>query len=253
MIYLVFSCLFILGAVAALILARLSYRKTEVRVLESREKLSVKENEFSSITLKHAIEIPEKPGEIIITDAIPVHEPDDTRITVNIDKRTGQPVKTPILSFVTIPGAMFLAGLVCLGLFFLDKYVDRGFYANGLDIDAGLVAKGAVALFAGLFVLYLLKDVFYLLNPNVVRVRGKYEGFMHSGQDHRLTAYYSLWYGEYRQFARCLGAPVKAAVDKKEHTLFFNTKKCTVIRKADVIRNICLAVLFTGTLVLLAV
>ena len=96
MIYLIFSGLFIAGAIAALVLARLSYRKTQVRVLESREKLNIKENEFSSITLKHAVELPDKPGEILITDAIPVHEPDGAMVKVNIDRRTGQPVKNGI-------------------------------------------------------------------------------------------------------------------------------------------------------------
>ena len=248
MVYLIFGCLFAAGAVLSPLLFRLTYRKKSVKVVESREKLNVKEKEFSSITLQHAVTPKDDPENIIITDVIPVHEPDGAELKLKIDRTTGQPVKTPVKSFITVPVAMFLAALLCFGLYLLETFFKPSDYTGIINLDRGLLLKGSIGLFGVLFFLYMLKDLLYILSPNVVKVKGKYEGYMHTGNDHRLTAYYSLWYGEYRQFARCPGVPVKSAADMKEHTLFFHRLKGTVIRRTDIIRNTVLALLFAGAL-----
>ena len=252
MIYFVFAGLLLAGSVMATALIRMSIRVKEAVVLESRERLITKENEFRRITIQHAIEYTDDPGNAIITDAIPVHEPDGAKVRIMIDRKTGKPVKAQVASIIAPPAAMMVGALYCGFLGAQSIGVLDGLYKGGSFSYSENVIKGMVIAFAVILVLYLLKDFACILDPAVVKVKGKYEGFMHSDTSHRLTAYYSLWYGEHKQYARCTGAPLKLAADVKEQTLFFNTRRGTVIRTADIIRNVCFAILFAGAFAALA-
>lgn len=245
MIFLIFAALFIVGGVAALVLMRLSYEKAEAVVCESNEKLSARENEITRLMIRHAIELKKDPGNIIITDVIPVHEPDGATVKVRIDKKTGQPVKNTLSSFIVIPFAMFVAGLFSLVLWLLDSnIIPKDFFENKISLPFVITA----ALFV-LFLCLLLSDLVRLLNPNIVKVKGRYEGFMHSGADHKLNGFYGLWYGEHKQYAK--GRVPIIESKPKDRTLYFNTKKGTVIKKADIVMNVCLCIIFAAGAVVL--
>ena len=250
MIYYVFSALFLIGAVAAAAVPVFLYRKREVRILESSEKVNCRDGEFRNIQLRHAIEAVDEPGKVYITDVIPVHEPDGAKVKVKFE-RNGEPVKR---SAGTVPSVlMFLsmagAGGLCLVMGLSDS---KMIALSKLPVlTSGNIAKTVVFIAAAAFFCLLVSDVIYILSPGVVKVKGKYEGYMHATSAHRLSAYYSLWYGEFKQYARCPGASIRVKADDKEHTLFYNTSTGTVKRKADILVNVCLGIIFAAAFLLL--
>ena len=155
-------------------------------------------------------------------------------------------MKTTYFGFMALPLSMLLAAAFCLIPGFAGIIPSMQFLKDVLPTEREMFSCGMVFVFAAVIVIYMLVDLLSILDPAVVKVKGKYEGFMHSDTTHRLISFYSLWYGEYRQYAICTGAPLKKSADTKEHTLYYNTIKGTVKRKADIIRNACFAVVFAG-------
>ncbi len=250
MIYYIFSALFLVGAAAAAAVPAFLYRKKTVVVLESSEKINSRDGEFRSIQLRHAIEAVDEPGKVYITDVIPVHEPDGAKVRVKFD-RNGEPVKssTGTAASVLMAVAMAGAGGLCLIMGLSDA--GKPAFSKLPALSADNIAKTAVFIVAAAFLCLLLCDALYILSPGVVKVKGKYEGYMHAASSHRLSIYYSLWYGEFKQYARCPGANIRTKADDKEHTLFYNTSTGTVKRKADIIINVCLGVIFATAFLIL--
>lgn len=243
MVYLIYAILLLIGIVLVFLMDRASCIVVKATVLESRERLLKKNGKVTEIKIEHALSYTLNDEEkIIIVDCIPIRETNGSVVKLKLDKKTLEPAEKAIKAVLPATFAMFAAMLFCLYLFVSEKKILPQITFSGLAVSVSEFAF-AFPIICGLVLCGILfSDSISLLNPGVIKVSGNYEGVIHSGNFHRMTKYYSLWYGEFRQHARCIGGPVFTSDKEKEVTLFFNTKTGLVRRKTAVIRNTCFGV-----------
>lgn len=243
MLYLIYAILFLIGIFLVILMDISSSIVVKATVLESRERLLKKDGKLTEIKIEHALSYTlDDEEKILIVDCIPIRETNGSVVKLKLDKKTLEPAEKAFKTVLPATFAMFIAMLFCLYLFACDKQLLPQITFSGLIYDVSEYAFVFPALCGFVLCAVLLSDSLSLLNPAIIKVSGNYEGIIHSGNFHRMTKYYSLWYGEFRQHARCIGGTVFISDKSKEVTLFFNTKTGEVRRKAAVIRNACLGV-----------
>lgn len=240
MIYFIFSFLFLLGIAGVRIIDKANYLSVDAKVLESRDVVVRKKKEFSKLLVQHAVSyICGEEEKIRIVDCIPVRELDGTNVKLKVRRNTGEPVAENETGFTAVSLSLLLAAMASAFFGILSQMeieVTEASFLNSKTDITGFI----LAVFGALFIAILLYDLVSLLNPHVICVQGQYEGFMTSSPKHRLTKFYSLWYGEFKQYARYKGFMIKDS--EKPTTLFYNTLKGTVIKKADIYHDACLSV-----------
>jgi len=241
MIYFVFSFLFLLGIAGVRIIDKINYLSVDAKVLESRDLVVKKKKEFSKLLVQHAVSY--KCGEeekIRIVDCIPVREPDGTNVKLKVRRNTGELVAGNESGFTAVSFSLLIAALASAFLGILSQMESEATEVSFLNSKTDITGF-VLAVFGTFFIAILMYDLVTLLNPHVICVQGQYGGFMIGSPKHRLTKFYSLWYGEFKQYARYKGFMIKDS--EKPTTLFYNTLKGTVIKKADIYHDVCLSVL----------
>lgn len=246
MVYLIYAILLLIGIVIVFFIDHASCVMVKATVLESCEQVIKKNDKVSEIKIEHTLSF--KLGEEeknIIVNCIPIRETNGTVVDMKLDKKTLEPAEKAIKAVLPATFAMLSAMLFCLYMFLADRGVSSAITFSGFELSASQFAFVFPVLLGLVLCGILLSDLFCYVLPGIIKVSGNYEGCIHSGNFHRMTKYYSLWYGEFRQHARCIGGALKIPDKETAVTLFFNTKTGTVRRQSDVVRNIILgAVLF---------
>lgn len=251
MVYLIYSVLMIAGIVLVFLMDRSSCIVVKATVLESRERILKKDGKVTEIQIEHALAYTlDDEEKIIIVDCIPIRETDGSVVKLKLDRKTLEPAEKAFKAVLSATFGMFAATVFCIYMFLADKELVPAISFSGIRLSVSQFAFAFPVLVGLVLCCILFSDAFCLLNPGIIKVSGNYEGIIHSGNFHRMTKYYSLWYGEFRQHARCIGGPVFAPNKEKAVSLFFNTKTGEVRRKADVIRNTCLGIVLLVLVIL---
>lgn len=251
MIYLFFCILLLIGIGFVFLIDRAGCVVVKATVMESRERLLKKNGEISEIKIEHALSYSLNDEEkIMIVDTIPVRETNGSVIRLKLDKKTLEPAEKAIKAVLPAVLAMSVGAFFCLYLFLCSIEAVPAINFSGISLSVSQFAFAFPVIVALILCGVMLSDPLSLLNPGIIKVTGHYEGIIHSGNFHRMTKYYSLWYGEFRQYACCIGGPIGKTDKTKPVKLFYNTKTGKVRRKSDVIRNACLG---TALLVLTVV
>lgn len=242
--YLIFGVLLILGAVVAGIYLYVSYKKNLVSatVLSSSCEIEREGEQIERICVSHTLEIGNEEKRQIVTDQIPVQELNGMVLKVQYDEASGA-----IMPFEYMQYLPYISGFLLSGIFCFLAYLCGEFAFATMISEQELLAVLAAAI-----AIIAFSYVCVLINPAVVRTKGKYEGNMQSKDRPDTVQVYSLWYGEHMQYAvRAKGMPVKTDKNKTV-TLLYNTKTGTVSRVNELVFSLCFStVAFTAMLVLL--
>lgn len=244
MLYLVFGVLFLLGAVAFGMYLYVSCKKTQVSatVLLSSCEITRDGEQIESISISHTLEIEGEEKKQIVTDKIPVQELKGAVLKLQYDGTTGAVVQPEYMQYLPFIYGFALSAVLC----FLT------YLGGNFGFISMLSEKELLAVLVGVIAVVAFSYVCTLINPAVVRIKGKYEGVMKSADKTDEVQVYSLWYGEHMQYAmRMKGMPIKTKKDKTV-ALFYNTKTGTVSRVNELVFSLVFSALaFAGMLAFL--
>ncbi len=242
--YLVFGILLLLGAMVAGAYLYVSYKKTQVlaTVLLSSCEIEREGERIESISVTHTLEIGGEEKKQIVTDKIPVQELKGVVLKLRYNEATGEIMNPEYMQYLPFICGFVLSGALCFLAYLCGEFV----FATMLS------EQELLAVLAAVIAIIAFSYVCVLINPAVVRTKGKYEGIMQSGDKTDVVQVYSLWYGEHMQYAvRAKGMPVKTDKNKTV-TLLYNTKTGTVSRVNELVFCLCFSALaFAAMLVLL--
>lgn len=234
MLYLVFGSLLLLGSIVIICFFYFTQggKKTKVKVIDSTCNVKRNEDEITDIVINHLLQITTKDGEKeCTTSCLPVREAAGSEIIVHMNKKTGEPEMVYWSNYIPAIAGMVITGFVCLIFFFIQTfYKETGFHIDYRDI--------LLILFFGVG-MFSLHEMFLVFNPNVVKVKGSFEGWMCMREQRTNCEIYSLWYGEHQQYAKCTRSSVFTKIKQKENVLYYHVKKGTVRKKTDIIGNVC--------------
>lgn len=242
--YLVFGMLLLLGAIVSGAYLYISHKKNQVSATVLLSSCGIKREgeKIESISVSHTLEIEGEEKKQIVTDKIPVQELNGAVLTLQYDEAIGEVVPSEYTQYLPFVCGFALSGVLCFLAYFCGEFAFIKMLSE-LELLAVLAAVIAVIAFSYVCV---------LINPAVVRAKGKYEGVMQSGDREEVVQVYSLWYGEHMQYAiRTKGMPVKTDKEKTV-TLLYNTKTGTVSRLNELVFSLSFSALaFAGMLILL--
>ncbi len=242
--YLLFGILLLLGAMVAGAYLYVSYKKTQVSatVLLSSCEIKREGELIERISVSHTLEIGCEEKKQIVTDKIPVQELNGAVLKLQYDGATGEIIPSDYTQYLPFVCGFALSGVLCFLAYLCGEFV----FATMLS------EQELLAVLAAVIAIIAFSYVCVLINPAVVRTKGRYEGVMQSGDKADVVQVYSLWYGEHMQYAiRTKGMPVKTNKDKTV-TLLYNTKNGTVSRVNELVFSLSFSALaFAGMLALL--
>lgn len=237
MLYLVFGALLILGAITMSLYLCFSHAKNRVQAVVLESYCDVKQNnqEFESITVKHMLEIDLK-GEKkeVETDLIPVRELSGATLPLYYSKKTGEIYVPDVKKYFTFISAFFLSGAFCLAIHWLKQNSLNGLY--------GVSEAEWLALISAVIAIVAFSHASLIINPMVLKTKGKFEGILKSSGDIDAEIY-SLWYGEHCQYAKRTKGMWLKNKDGKTVTLFYNTKTGQVCRLHEFVISMCISLM----------
>lgn len=244
MLYLVFGTLLLLGAIGFGMYLYISQKKMQVSatVLFSSCEIKREGEQIESISVSHTLELMEEEKRQIVTEKIPVQELNGAVLKLQYDQVSGEIVPSEYTQYLPFVCGFALSGVLCFLAYLCGEF---SFVTILSELELLAVLAAVIASIA-------FSYVCVLINPAVVRAKGKYEGVMRLGDKADTVQVYSLWYGEHMQYAiRAKGMPVKTNKDKTV-TLWYNTKNGSVSRVNELVFSLSFSALaFTGMLLLL--
>ncbi len=244
MLYLLFGCLLISGAIIAVIISILLQKRNMVDavVLESSSIIEKSDKKILRIEVKHRVEInlsDEKKD--FITDQIFIRKKNGTVEKLYFDQKEEKLYYNPRNDLLPVVCSMFVAGVMCIVAYFCIRF--------GLNIEVSNERLLLCLLFAVMSV-YFFTGIGFIGRHVIVKMNGHFEGILYVSKMRKYYEIYSLNYNDYQQYGRRIESIFPNQRIEKNIILYFNTRTGTVQKKTDIIGSVCLGVLAAVTAVL---